>query len=49
MDNKFLNWLIESPKVYYVYNRGSIIYEINTKGSDTHFLVVVDPGFELHE
>ena len=41
MNNKFLNWLIESPKVYYVYNRGSIIYELNTKESDIDFLVVV--------
>ena len=48
-DNKFLNWLIESPKVYYVYNRGSIIYELNTKESDIDFLVVVDPEFELPE
>lgn len=49
MNNKFLNWLIESPKVYYVYNRGSIIYGTNTENSDIDFLVVVDPEFELPE
>ena len=49
MNNKFLNWLIESPKVYYVYNRGSIIYGTNTENSDLDFLVVVDPEFELPE
>lgn len=47
--NKFLNWLIESPDVYYVYNRGSIIYGLNTKESDVDFLVVVDPKFTLPE
>lgn len=47
--NKFLNWLIESPMVYYIYNRGSIIYGLNTKESDTDFLVVVDPEFTLPE
>ena len=35
--------------VYYLYNRGSIIYGLNTKESDIDFLVVVDPEFTLPE
>ena len=35
--------------VYYLYNRGSIIYGLNTKDSDIDFLVVVDPEFTLPE
>jgi len=49
MENKFLNWLIESPKVYYIYNRGSIIYGINNSESDIDFLVIVDNDFEFPE
>lgn len=47
--NKFYKWLIESPTVYYLYNRGSIIYDLNNKDSDINFLVVVDPEFVLPE
>jgi hypothetical protein len=32
-----------------VYNRGSIIYGLNTKDSDINFLVIVDPKFVLPE
>lgn len=35
--------------VYYLYNRGSVIYGLNTKESDIDFLVVVDPEFTLPE
>lgn len=35
--------------VYYLYNRGSIIYGLNTKESDIDFLVIVDPEFILPE
>ena len=48
-DNKFYKWLMESPTVFYLYNRGSIIYGLNTKESDIDFLVVVDPEFVLPE
>ena len=47
--NKFYKWLIESPMVYYLYNRGSIIYGLNTEKSNIDFLVVVDPKFTLPE
>ena len=40
---------MESPMVYYLYNRGSVIYGLNTKESDIDFLVVVDPEFTLPE
>ena len=40
---------MESPTVFYLYNRGSIIYGLNTKESDIDFLVVVDPEFVLPE
>lgn len=49
MNNKFINYLIETPDVYYVYNRGSVIYGLNTKDSDVDFLVVVDPEWILPE
>ena len=35
--------------VYYLYNRGSIIYDLNTKDSDIDFLVIVDEDFVLPE
>lgn len=40
---------MESPDVYYLYNRGSIIYDLNTKESDIDFLVIVDEEFILPE
>ena len=40
---------MESPVVYYLYNRGSVIYDLNTKDSDIDFLVVVDEEFILPE
>ena len=42
MENKFLDWLIESKKVYYIYMRGSRIYNLETKDSDYDFLVICD-------
>lgn len=49
MNNAFLTYLIEHPKVYYIYNRGSIIYGLNTSESDIDFLVVMDENFEFPE
>lgn len=49
MENKFYNYLMTSPVVYYIYNRGSIIYGLETKDSDIDFLVVVDPEFQIPE
>ena len=40
---------MESPTVFYLYNRGFIIYGLDTKESDIDFLVVVDPEFVLPE
>lgn len=47
--NKFLEHLIEDPKVYYVYQRGSSIYGLNTKDSDIDYLVVIDSEYNLPE
>ena len=47
MENKFYNYLMTSPIVYYIYNRGSIIYGLETKDSDIDFLVVVDSEFKI--
>ena len=47
--NKFLEHLIEDPKVYYIYQRGSSIYGLNTKDSDTDYLVVIDSEYNLPE
>lgn len=47
--NKFLQHLIEDPKVYYVYQRGSSIYGLNNKDSDIDYLVIIDSEFELPE
>lgn len=47
--NKFLEHLIEDPKVYYIYQRGSSIYELNTKDSDTDYLIVIDSEYNLPE
>ena len=47
MDNEFLNFLKENPKVFYIYNRGSIIYKLNNNESDIDFLVVVKNDFQL--
>lgn len=40
LNNRFLDWLIESKKVYYIYMRGSYIYDLQTKDSDINFLVI---------
>lgn len=47
--NKFLEHLIEDPKVYYVYQRGSSIYELNTKDNDVDYLVIIDSEYNLPE
>lgn len=47
--NKFLQHLIEDPKVYYVYQRGSSIYGLNTKDSDIDYLVIIDSEYKLPE
>ena len=45
--NKFLEHLIEDPKVYYIYQRGSSIYGLNTKDSDIDYLVIIDSEYKL--
>lgn len=40
MENRFLDWLKESKKVYYIYMRGSRIYELETKDSDYDYLII---------
>ena len=40
MENRFLDWLKESKKVYYIYMRGSRIYGLETKDSDYDYLVI---------
>lgn len=47
--NKYLEHLIEDPKVYYVYQRGSSIYGLNNKNSDTDYLVIIDSEYNLPE
>ena len=47
--NKFLQHLIEDPKVYYIYQRGSSIYGLNTKDSNIDYLVIIDSEYELPE
>lgn len=47
--NKYLEHLIEDPKVYYVYQRGSSIYGLNDKNSDTDYLVIIDSEYNLPE
>lgn len=47
--NKFLQHLIEDPMVYYIYQRGSSIYGLNTKDSDIDYLVVIDSEYNLPE
>ena len=47
--NKFLQHLIEDPKVYYIYQRGSSIYGLNTKDSDVDYLVIIDSEYKLPE
>lgn len=45
--NKYLEHLIEDPLVYYVYQRGSSIYGLNTEESDIDYLVVIDVKYIL--
>lgn len=40
---------MEDPKVYYVYQRGSSIYGLNTKDSDIDYLVIIDSEYNLPE
>lgn len=47
MKNDFLTYLIESPDVYYIYNRGSIIYGLSNSNSDIDFLVIVNKEFQI--
>lgn len=47
--NKYLEHLIEDPLVYYVYQRGSSIYGLNTEESDIDYLVVIDSKYILPE
>lgn len=47
--NKFLQHLIEDPKVYYVYQRGSSIYGLNTKDSNIDYLAIIDSEYNLPE
>lgn len=47
--NKYLKHLIEDPLVYYVYQRGSSIYGLNTEKSDIDYLVVIDLQYILPE
>ena len=47
--NKYLEHLIEDPLVYYVYQRGSSIYGLNTEESDIDYLVVIDSQYILPE
>ena len=45
--NKFLQHLIEDPKVYYVYQRGTSIYGLNTKDGDIDYLAIIDSEYKL--
>ena len=47
--NKFLQSLIKDPLVYYIYQRGSFIYELNNKDSDKDYLVIIDSEYKLPE
>lgn len=47
--NKFLQHVIEDPKVYYVYQRGSSIYGLNIKDSNIDYLVIIDSEYKLPE
>ena len=47
IDNKYLKHLIESPLVYYVYQRDLSIYEVNSKESNINFLVIIDEAYEV--
>ena len=40
IESKFLDWLIESKKVYYIYKQGLYIYDLQTDDSDIDFLVI---------
>ena len=40
---------MEDPKVYYIYQRGSSIYGLNTKDSDIDYLVIIDSEYKLPE
>ena len=47
IDNKNLKHLIESPLVYYVYQRDLSIYGINSKESNINFLVIINEAYEV--
>lgn len=40
-----LNKLKEDKLVYFIYQRGSIIYDLNTTNSDVDYLVIVDDEY----
>lgn len=45
--NSFLQSLIDNPLVYYVYQRGSLIYGCNTKDSDKDYLVITNEEYKV--
>lgn len=47
MNNDFLTFLKENSNVLYIYNRGSIIYKLNSEKSDIDFLVIVNDNFKI--
>lgn len=47
MNNEFLEFLKSDPNVFYIYNRGSIIYKRNSETSDVDFLIVVNDKFQI--
>lgn len=44
-----LNKLKEDKLVYFIYQRGSIIYDLNTASSDVDYLVIVDDDYANKE
>lgn len=44
-----LNKLKEDKLVYFIYQRGSIIYDLNTANSDVDYLVIVDDDYANKE
>jgi hypothetical protein len=40
---------MESPSIYYIYDRGSIIYNLQQLNPDTAFLIICDQNFQIPE
>lgn len=40
---------MESPSIYYIYDRGSIIYNLQQLNPDTEFLIICDQNFQIPE